>query len=179
LHLDAAHPPVHSRPNQIVQGLQTHLFPHLYATILPLVLQHEAPAHWRRPVATRYFLLFGVFLPNFPDQSRNSFVVRRAYPFLGRLRLHLHTMPLLNLLSKHLIHKPVLLHDRQALELLGNNVQRIHRATAATDVLDLYPHVSNHRSAPFDKPRCARTSNLSGFKASLSMLKTLSSFSSR
>jgi hypothetical protein len=64
--------------------------------------------------------------PEIPAHSRNCFVIRRAHPLLGCLRLHLHTMPLLNLLSKHLIHKPVLLDDRQALELFRDNVQRIH-----------------------------------------------------
>jgi hypothetical protein len=31
----------------------------------------------------------------------------------------------------------VLLHNRQALELLRDNIQRIHRATASADILDL------------------------------------------
>jgi hypothetical protein len=31
----------------------------------------------------------------------------------------------------------MLLHDRQALELLGDNIQRVHRTTTTTDILDL------------------------------------------
>lgn len=46
-------------------------------------------------------------------------------------------MPLLDLLRKYRVHKAMLLHDRQALELLGDNIQRVHRTTTTTDILDL------------------------------------------
>jgi len=44
-------------------------------------------------------------------------------------------MPLLDILAKDLIDQTMLLDRRQALELLGDNVQRVHGATAAGDIL--------------------------------------------
>ncbi len=46
-------------------------------------------------------------------------------------------MPLLDLIAKHLVHQPMLLDSSKAPELLRNNVQLVHRAAAARDVLDL------------------------------------------
>lgn len=46
-------------------------------------------------------------------------------------------MPLLDLLRKYRVHKAMLLHNRQALELLRDNIQRVHRATTTADILDL------------------------------------------
>jgi hypothetical protein len=72
----------------------------------------------------------------------------------------------------------MLLHNRQALELFRDNIQRIHRATASADILDLICLLAT--VLPFSL--CSwtpHTSNLSGFNAFLSLLNTLSSFSSR
>jgi hypothetical protein len=56
---------------------------------------------------------------------------------LRRLRLHLHAVPLLELISEDRVDESVLLDDGQALELLRNDVERVHRAAASADVLDL------------------------------------------
>lgn len=45
-------------------------------------------------------------------------------------------MPPFDLLLQHLIDQPVLLDDAQALELGAHNVERVHTAAAARDVLD-------------------------------------------
>jgi hypothetical protein len=89
-------------------------------------------------------------------------------------------MPLLDLLSKNRVDESVLLHNRQALELLRDNIQRVHGATASTDVLDLVRLLAIILFLNGLRHRCSSyTSNLSGFRPSFSMLKTLSSPSSR
>lgn len=61
-----------------------------------------------------------------------------------RLSLHLHTMPLLNLLSQHAVHQAVLFNNSEALELLRDDIQRIHRAATAADILYLHINLSAH-----------------------------------
>ena len=56
---------------------------------------------------------------------------------LRRLRLHLHAMPLLELISENRVDESVLLDNGQALELLRDDVESVHRAAASADVLDL------------------------------------------
>jgi len=56
---------------------------------------------------------------------------------LRRLGLHLHTVPLLELVSENRVDESVLLDDGQALELLRDDVESVHRAAASADVLDL------------------------------------------
>jgi len=113
---------------------------------------------------------------------------------LRRLRLHLHAMPLLELVSENRVDESVLLDDGQALELLRDNVESVHRAAASADVLDLIEiavrdclsNQSRGRFHPLASSQCKSfhvsctlTSNLTGFKPSFSILKTLSSFSSK
>jgi hypothetical protein len=56
---------------------------------------------------------------------------------LRRLGLHLHAVPLLELVSEDRVDESVLLDDGQALELLRDDVEGVHRAAASADVLDL------------------------------------------
>ena len=46
-------------------------------------------------------------------------------------------MPFLDFFSKHLIHQSMLLNNRQALELIGDDVEGVHGAAAAGYVLYL------------------------------------------
>jgi hypothetical protein len=56
---------------------------------------------------------------------------------LRRLRLHLHAVPLLELVSEDRVDESVLLDDGQAFELLRDDVESVHRAATSADVLDL------------------------------------------
>jgi hypothetical protein len=53
------------------------------------------------------------------------------------LRPQLHTMPPRNLLLEHLIHKLMLLDDRQPRKLARLDFDGVHGAAAAADILDL------------------------------------------
>lgn len=53
------------------------------------------------------------------------------------LGLHLHTMPLLDFFREYRVHKAMLLHDGQTLELLRDDIQGVHRATTTADILNL------------------------------------------
>jgi hypothetical protein len=100
-------------------------------------------------------------------------------------------VPLLELVSEDRVDESVLLDNGKALELFRDDVESVHRAAASTDVLDLKENVlgivcPTSESLPSVASQCkgdqvlfSLTSNLTGFKPSLSMLKTLSSFSSR
>jgi hypothetical protein len=52
----------------------------------------------------------------------------------------LHAVPARNLLLEHLIHHLMLLDHTQAVEPLALNLQRIHGATPAADILHLARH---------------------------------------
>jgi hypothetical protein len=101
----------------------------------------------------------------------------------------LDAVPLLELVSEDRVDESVLLDDGQALELLRDDVESVHRAAASADVLDLQQYrirhsfsFQAHEPVPFvPNPHACYplTSNLTGFKPSFSILKTLSSFSSR
>lgn len=77
------------------------------------------------------------FPPSIGIPVLSSFFFSSALPSSRCLRLHLHTMPILDLFSQHLVHQPMLLHYRQSLELRRDYVDRVHRSTATADVLDL------------------------------------------
>lgn len=47
-------------------------------------------------------------------------------------------MPFLDLFSQYLIHQPMLLNDRETLELLGDDVESVHGTAATANVLDLF-----------------------------------------
>lgn len=79
---------------------------------------------------------------------------------LWRLRLQLQTMPLLHLLTQHLVHKSMLLDDREALKLLRDNVERIHGSASAGNILNLQPKVSLSYRSSSNGLRAAVLSNL-------------------
>lgn len=53
------------------------------------------------------------------------------------LRLQLDSMPFLYLFSQHFVDQSMLLNNRQTLELIGDDIESVHRTAAARDILDL------------------------------------------
>lgn len=81
---------------------------------------------------SRYFVQLYYTTLHYVQLTKNCFLHSSR-----SLRPQLHTMPTRNFLLEHLIHKLMLLYDRQARELARLNLNGVHGAAPAADVLDL------------------------------------------
>jgi len=101
-------------------------------------LRHVHPSQLPRLILYRVFLSLVI-------SSKNStplllFLCTLSFNLADSrsFRLQLHTVPPFDLILQHSIDESMLFDDGQALEFRAHNIQSVHTATTATDILDLY-----------------------------------------